>query len=329
MDGFKHRVPLADIRAPCGTHAALNLSGFIGQNVAVEVRQGKDLELRTARRVEKLGGHDVYVPSLPSDFRILLAHRSSHIQEESVRGLDHVGFGDDGHAFLAHLLRVGEGCLNDSLRSRSGVHLEVHAQVLRHHQSLTPHCIEIFRVFPKKDPVNFCLRDSNRTHVGKKIQLLSHRHVRALNVGPGASLLRGLRRSLQRYMTLFDLSQNLVRDGLVLGRPIFYGESFDHAKINFSFLDRIAQQVFQDSLSLLGNVRTNSISSQDPNLNGAKLFKIQPILLVFEPFDPLQLLLQELSKMLFRYSYFFFSIHRSSFFFITHSINRLNDFRPQ
>ena len=54
VDSFKHGILVADVGAACGTYTALDLSSFIGNDVAIEVGQQHHLELFPERLLSRL-----------------------------------------------------------------------------------------------------------------------------------------------------------------------------------------------------------------------------------------------------------------------------------
>ena len=84
VDGLKHGEAVADVGAAGGTDTALKLSRLIGDDIAVEIGQHKDLELRTDIGVHQIGGHDVDVPVVGGDIGIIRRHFVAESGEKTV-----------------------------------------------------------------------------------------------------------------------------------------------------------------------------------------------------------------------------------------------------
>ena len=72
MDGFEHGVSGADVGGSSSSNSALDLGGFVGEDVAVEVGHDEDLEIGASCCVEQFGGHDIDVPAVPLDAGVFL-----------------------------------------------------------------------------------------------------------------------------------------------------------------------------------------------------------------------------------------------------------------
>lgn len=94
MDSLKHSVLLADVCAAGSAYAALELCGFIGDDVAVKVREDEYLEILAAFRVDELGRCDVDVPLVGCDLGIILADILAKVEKLAVGGLDDVSLGE-------------------------------------------------------------------------------------------------------------------------------------------------------------------------------------------------------------------------------------------
>ena len=69
MNGFEHSIMIAQVRTAGGADTALNLGGFIGQDVAVEIGEDEDLKAVSDGGIQQIGSHNVDVPVIDFDFR--------------------------------------------------------------------------------------------------------------------------------------------------------------------------------------------------------------------------------------------------------------------
>ena len=126
VNGLKHGVALADVAAARRAYAALEFGRFVSDDVAVQVGQHEHLKIGAALFVHQLGRHDVDIPVVRGDVGVLFAHGLAELQKLAVRGLDDVGFGNDGHAgfvvFPGKIIRE----LCNALRAVSGSDGEIH-----------------------------------------------------------------------------------------------------------------------------------------------------------------------------------------------------------
>ena len=119
-----------EIMAARGADTALELSRLVGDDIAVEVRQNKHLELCAALFVNQLCGHDVNVPVVKLDTRIVLCNLLAYIKELTVRCLYNIRLCYCGNAGLAHLLCVFKCCSCDSFRAFGCCNYKVNRKVV-------------------------------------------------------------------------------------------------------------------------------------------------------------------------------------------------------
>lgn len=120
MNSFKHRVMVADIGAACRTDAALDLRCFVSDDVAVQIRQDKYLKLASDGRIDQICGHDVDIPVLRGDARIIRGNLMANPRKIAIGLFHDIGFGHDRHIVLAVCLGVCKGCAGDASGARLG-----------------------------------------------------------------------------------------------------------------------------------------------------------------------------------------------------------------
>ena len=95
MNRLKHSVAVTDICRTCGSDAALEFCGFIGNYIAVEVGEYENLEGCSAFGINKLCGCDVDKPVVGFDFRVVFGDFLADVEEFSVGCLDYIGLCDN------------------------------------------------------------------------------------------------------------------------------------------------------------------------------------------------------------------------------------------
>ena len=83
--GIEHRIARTDIGATRRSNAALQLRRLVGQDVAVQIGQEEDLKTAACRRIDQIGRHNIHIPILDLDLRIVLCDRMAQHGEFSVR----------------------------------------------------------------------------------------------------------------------------------------------------------------------------------------------------------------------------------------------------
>ena len=79
------------------------------RDVAIEVGECQHLEIFLTSRINQGSCHQVDVPPLPRDARIVFRHLAGDVEELAVGGLYDVGLGDDRHMVFARALGMGKG----------------------------------------------------------------------------------------------------------------------------------------------------------------------------------------------------------------------------
>ena len=228
VNGLEHGVAVADVGAAGGAYAALDLGGLVGDDVAVEVGQQKDLELISDPLIDQIGGHNVDVPVLRLDLRVVRRHLVADAGEHAVGLFHDVGLGDDGDACFSVGSGVFKGSAGNAPGAGVGGHLEIHSQLAGQLDAPAAQSVFPFRVLPEKGPVYALLRDAHRAHVGVKVQLPAQGHVCALH----AAALGGGGGAFQQDVAGLDLSQHILRHRFALGKAVFDGQAVDPAQLH-------------------------------------------------------------------------------------------------
>ena len=166
MNSFKHRVMVADIGAACRTDAALNLRCFVSDDVAVQIRQDKYLKLASDGRIDQIRGHDVDIPVLRGDSRIIRGNLMADPRKIAIGLFHNIGFGHDRHIVLAVCLGVFKGCASDASGARLGGYLKIHGKHARNFHTAAAQDVFSLSVFPIEHPVDPLCRNRNRSDIG-------------------------------------------------------------------------------------------------------------------------------------------------------------------
>ena len=126
--------------------------------------------------------------------------------------------------------------------------------------------------------------------VREEVERLAQPHVRRLDVRPSVALLRSVRRPLDGDVAFLDGGEDVVGDGLHLGRAVLDGESVDVAEFEPSTFDLAAQQVFEHPMCLRAYRRTDAVPSDHTHNDGGNRGVVDPIPLALEAFDAFELL---------------------------------------
>ena len=145
----------------------------------------------------------------------------AQLQELAVRGLDDVGFGDDGHAvfvvFAAQNHRRARAMRCGAVGGGDG---EVHGQMpsSRLERRSEPR-VYAPSVFSRKNVQSMpCSGTFTGPYVGEQIQLLAHGNVGAFDVGPFVACAGGGGRPFQDDVACLQFGQHVVGDGLACAR---------------------------------------------------------------------------------------------------------------
>ena len=175
-----------------------------------------------------------------------------------------------------------EGGVNDALRALVRRDPEVHRQVRRHVDPLVAQGVEALGVLAKEDPVHVLARDAHRAHVGEQVQFLAHQDVGTLQVGPAVSFLRSVCGAFQDDVALLDRLQNVVGDGLHLGRSVLDGEPLDDSELHFPGRYLVSKQVIENSLRLRTDRRTDAVAPNHAYDDRADRGVVDPVDFLFQ-----------------------------------------------
>ena len=164
---------------------------------------------------------------------------------------------------------------------------------------LASHRVHVLGVLSEECPVDALRRDPDRPDIREQIELLAHRHVRALYVRPPVALLGSVGRSLERYVALFDLGQHVVRDGLHLLCAVLDSQAVDDPELHSAGINLTPQQMLQDCLRFGTDRWTDPVAAEHPDDNGRHGGIVYPIGLILEALHPLQLLRHNLAEVFF------------------------------
>jgi len=298
VDGLEHGVLLADVGATGRADAALELGGLVGQDVAVEIREDEDLEVAAALLVDELGRHDVDVPVVGVDARVLLGDAIEVLEEAAVGRLDDVGLGDARDPLPPVLLGVLEGQPADAVGARAGDELEVDRDVVVDVDAVGAEGVEVLRVFAEEDPVDALLGDADGPDVGEEVELLADGHVAALDIRPGVALARRRRGALEGDGVFLDLVQDVGRDGAAVGGPVLDGQPLDIVDDDAAGFNLVLEQESKDALRLGGDVDADAIPRQDADLERGEPGVVDPAGSGLDLLHPFHLLLEEPAEML-------------------------------
>ncbi len=81
MDRFKHSVSATDIGTSGSSYAALQLCRFIGNDIAIQIRQDEYVEIAVDLIVNQVGCHDIYIPVVGLDLRVILGNIVAEAEE--------------------------------------------------------------------------------------------------------------------------------------------------------------------------------------------------------------------------------------------------------
>ena len=284
---------LAQVCAAGGADTPLEFGGFVCQDVPVEIRQDEYLELGPSLFIDQFCRHDIDIPVVHFDFRIILCNLLAFLQELAVGGLHHIGLGDDGDPVLAVGPGIFKGQAGDPFRTGRGADPEVKGDVIADIHALAAQRIHAFRIFTEESPVNVLLRHLYRTDIGKEIQFLTHSYIGTLHVLPLVAFSRCGGGALQDHMALFQFSQYVIRNGFAGRRTVFNGTAVDDLKFHFPLFDFACQQVLQHPLRLGGDGGTDAVAAYNADDDFIQGFVVHKVLVAFHFFHSGHLLLDD------------------------------------
>ena len=223
VNGLKHCIFVTDIGTAGSAHTALDLGGFVGDDVAVQIGQNKYLKFGTNGRVDEIGGHNVNVPILCLDLRIFGGNLVADTGEIAVGLFHNIGFGDDGYILFAVLFGKFKGGTGNATGAAFGGYLKVHAQFAGQFDTAGTQYIFTLCVLSVKGPVDVFFFYFYRTDVGIQIQLSAQGYV---GTGHGTALGGG-GGAFEQNVTFFDGGKSVGRDSLVTSQTVFNGKTLD------------------------------------------------------------------------------------------------------
>ena len=294
VDGFKHGIPATGVGAARRADTALNLGSLIGNDIAVQVWQYEHLKFAADLRVHQIGGHDINIPILGGDLRVIRRHLMADAGEHPVGFLHDVGLGDNGHVGLA----VGTGKLKGGSGNPAGTgvrcDLEIHAEHIRDLDAPAAQRVLALRIFPEKRPVDPGFRDGHRPHIGEEIQLPAHGHVGAFQ----RAALGGLRGTFQQDVAALHGFQHVVGDRLALSGAVFDGQAVNVPQLHPAAGNFRHQQLFQHPAGLGHNDGTDAVAGDQADDDVFHVGKVPGRGSLCHPFLPVKLLGQQGAEML-------------------------------
>ena len=182
MDRFKHSVSATDIGTSGSSYAALQLCRFIGNDIAIQIRQDEYVEIAVDLIVNQVGCHDIYIPVVGLDLRVILGNIVAEAEEFTVSFLHDIRLGHDGNILVSVVFRIFKSGFRQSGRSDRRRHLEVDGDIVIDLYAAASQCILAFCIFSVKDPVDIFFRDHNRPYIGEEIQFSPESYIGALDV---------------------------------------------------------------------------------------------------------------------------------------------------
>ena len=170
MDGFKHRITVTDIGTAGCTHAALNLGCLIGNNIAVQVGQQNHLELVAQLGIDQIGGHNINIPIVHRNIRVILSDFVADGSELAVCLFHNIGLGNNADPGFAVILGILKGSTGNSSCAEIGGHLKVHCKTGKLYTTAAQNILTL-GIFPVEHPVDALLRNGHRPHIGIQVKL--------------------------------------------------------------------------------------------------------------------------------------------------------------
>ena len=166
--------------------------------------------------------------------------------------------------------------------------------------ALGAHGVCALRVFPEEGPVNALVRHLDRPHVGKQVERLAHRYVRAFNIRPRVACLWCRGRALEDDVALFELLEHVVRDCLIRGHAVFNRQAVNHTEFDPAGLHIVREHVFEHAGGVLCNDRADTVAATIANDDFIKLVIVANILIRLDAVRTLILLAHERLKVCYR-----------------------------
>jgi len=168
----------------------LELGGFIGNYVAIEVGENKGPKLAAPLRVKNFGGYYIHIPVIGLDLRILTGQLIERIQEKPVGGFNNIGFGDRGYPRDIILFSVLECQAYDPLGAEESYSLEINCQIIGNLNASAAENVGSFSILPEKYPINIIRRNPNWPDIREEVEFPPQGYIGALNIWPGVPFPR-------------------------------------------------------------------------------------------------------------------------------------------
>ena len=193
-----------------------------------------------------------------------------------------------------------ESGADDPLGTLVGGHAEVHRQVVGHEEAVASQGVGSLGVLPEEGPVDPELGDGHGPDVGEQVQLLPHRDVGGLDVGPGVPLGGRGGGSLEDHVALLQLLEGVVGDGLHDLGPPLDGEAVDLPDLHLAGGDLVGQEKLHDLLGGGADVGSDAVPSADSDDELVQLGVVHRALLGLQLLHSLELSPNEGAELLLR-----------------------------
>ena len=297
MDRLEHRVARADIRAAGGADSALELRRFVGDDVAVEVRQHEDGEVAAALFVEQLRGGDVDIPLVRYDFGIFRGDGVTVAQEVAVGRLNDVRLLYQRNAGLAVRTRELVSEPRDAGAPLLRRHGEVKGEVVCNVHALRAEDVGTLGVLAEEGPVDALLGDLDRANVREKVERLAHRDVRALDIGHIAARLRSRSRSLENDVAILEFFHDVVRDCLAARDAVLYRQPVYVTELDLPRLHFAGEEVFEHALRFFADDGAYAVAAADADDELVKRGVVDEVGVALHLLDAGELFFNEFSEM--------------------------------
>ena len=260
MNGFKHGVAAAHVGASGGSDAALNLGRLVSDNISVQIRQDHNVEIAVDLIVYQVRRHDIHVPVVGLDFRIILGHVVTEAEEFSVCLFHNIRLGYNGNVLISVCFGVFKRRAGKAGGSQSCGDFKVDGNVVVNVHAPASQSVFALSVFTVEDPVDVLFRNDHRTHVSEEIQLSSQCNVGAFNVRQIIAFSRSGGRSLEEDVAFFDCCQHIRGNRFHFGDTVLQCQTGDFPDFDFSRCQLVRQQLFQDFAAGIHNDGADAVA---------------------------------------------------------------------
>ena len=267
MNRFKHCVFFADIRATRRADAALKFGGFVGNDVAIEVRQEKNLKIATAFFINELCRHNIGIPFVRCDFRIKLRNLVAVLKEVSVRSLYNVCLCDKRNARKAVFAGVIIGETGNSVRALLCRYRKIDGEIVRDVIAERADSIAALGIFSENRPVDALFGDFYGADIRKKVERLAHCNVCRLYIRHSAALLRSCCRTFEDNIALFQLRENVVRNALADLYSVFKRQPFNVYEFDLAACFQVGKDIFKHPFRLCGDNRADAVAAANADFD--------------------------------------------------------------